>query len=278
MANNKTNITLFLLIISLFTGATIEISEGSIYTGFGLFFIAVILATRLHFNNYTTHKYSKLYLLLGLIFIAVDLIYNLSAKRSIGTLDTMTFFLGISLMAVGIGNKQSRHLGEFGTYICFVFIILYSIFYVAFGKLNIDFIHTFDHYLILLPTVKILELTGIPIEVTTTETVHLQGVEDLTIIIGGPCSGLYSMFLLIGIVFGYSKIEKIEPGKTLLILGLSILIAYISNLFRVIILYLTAYEFGQKTMTVVHTHLGWIIFAVVAAFIIYCIKINETTI
>jgi archaeosortase C (PEF-CTERM variant) len=97
----------------------------------------------------------------------------------------------------------------------------------------------------------------------------------MTIVIGGPCSGLYSMFLLMGIVFGYSRIEKIAPQKTLMILGFSILVAYISNLFRVVVLYLTAYNYGQEAMMLVHTHLGWIIFAVVAAFIMYLVELKK---
>jgi archaeosortase C (PEF-CTERM variant) len=133
----------------------------------------------------------------------------------------------------------------------------------------------FDHYLILLPTVGVLRLMGIPLEVITTETVNISGVEDMTIVIGGPCSGLYSMFLLTGIVFGYSQIEKMSVNRTLMMLGFCICIAYISNLFRVVILYLTAYYYGQETMMFVHTHIGWIIFAAVAAGIMYFIELKR---
>lgn len=268
-------LTIVLLVLALFTGATIEISEGSVYNGIMLFIVAMILFTRLPLAGSTSLKYSKLYLLVGFFIVIADTIYNLNANSPLGTLDTMVFFLGASLIALGLGNQQIQRLGEFGVYISSIFTVLFLIFYIIFGKLNIDFLHIFDHYFILLPTVKVLEIIGIPIEVIATETVRLQGVEDMTIVIGGPCSGLYSMFLLIGIVFGYSKIEKIELRKTLFILGLSIFIAYISNLFRVVVLYLTAYIYGQDTMMVVHTHLGWIIFAIIAALIIRFIELKR---
>jgi archaeosortase C (PEF-CTERM variant) len=274
LENNKTIITI-LLILALFTGATIEISEGSIYTGIGLFATAAILLTRFKLTGSTNLKNSKLYLLAGFVVVVADIIYNFIKGNSLGTLDTMTLFLGISLMLLGIGNQQFQRIGEFGAYISSIFIVLFLFFYSTLGALNIDFLHLFDHYFILLPTVEILGLIGTPIEVVATETVRLQGVEEMTILIGGPCSGLYSMFLLVGIVFGYSRIEKIEPKKTLMILGFSIFIAYISNLFRVVVLYLTAYNYGQETMMLVHTHLGWIIFAVIAAFIMYFVELKK---
>jgi archaeosortase C (PEF-CTERM variant) len=269
------NIVLILLILALFTGATIEVCEGSIYTGIGLFIAAAFLFTRFKLTNSINSKSSKLYLLVGFIIVITDIIYNFNRGSSFGTLDTMTFFLGVSLMAFGIGNQQFQRMGEFGAYISVVFIVLFLFFYSILGTLNINFMHVFDHYFILLPTVGILGLIGIPLKVVATETVCLQGVEEMTIIIGGPCSGLYSMFLLMGLIFGYSRVEKIEFKKTLLILGFSMLVAYLSNLFRVIILYLTAYTYGKETMMLVHTHLGWIIFAIIAAFIMYFVEIKN---
>ena len=49
-----------------------------------------------------------------------------------------------------------------------------------------------------------------------------------------------------------------------MLLAVTIAIAWIANLFRVSILYLTAYQYGQDVMMAVHTHLGWIIFVIVA--------------
>ncbi len=268
-------LTIVLLVLALFTGATIEISEGSVYNGIVLFLAAMILFTRLPLAGFTSLRYSKLYILAGLFIVIADVIYNFSTNNSLGTLDTMVFFLGLSLVALGLENQQIQRLGEFGAYISSTFIVLFLIFYIIFGKLNIDFLHVFDHYFILLPTVKVLEIIGIPVEIIATETVRLQGVEDMTIVIGGPCSGLYSMFLLIGIIFGYSRVEKLDYKMSLFILGLSIFIAYISNLFRVVVLYLTAYIYGQETMMMVHTHLGWIIFAVIAAAIIRFIELKK---
>lgn len=208
-------------------------------------------------------------MIIGAFIVVADIIYNYINKSTIGTLDSMVFFLGISLIAMGTSKKDIKQMGELGFYISFVFTILYLIFYSFFGMFNIDFLHLFDHYFVLMPTVALIKILGIPVEVIATETVILYGAVPMTIVIGGPCSGLYSMFLLIGIVTGYSRIERMNAKQSLKLLGLAVLVAYLANLVRVIILYITAYLYGMDVMMVVHTHIGWIIFALTAGGIMY---------
>ena len=111
-----------------------------------------------------------------------------------------------------------------------------------------------------------------------TETVRIQGVEEMSVIIGGPCSGLYSMFLLIGIMVAYKKIEQIERGRFYPLLGLSVVVAYLANLVRVTTLYLIAFYYGEEAMYLVHVHLGWIIFVIVVAVLFYVLdKMSRVT-
>lgn len=273
--NADKNVVLMLLTLALFIGATIELSEGSTSIGVVLLLAAVIMISRIHLTGKQNIQRSKLYLFVGALIVFADLLYNFRTGSELGTLDSMTFFFGISLIAMGTDKPQFSHIGEFGAYIAGIFTIFYVIFYSIFGALNIDFLHLFDHYLVLLPTVSIIKLIGIPVEVVAIETIKLSGVEDLTIIIGGPCSGLYSMFLLIGIVIGYSRMEKMKLNKTLYLLGFAIAVAYIANLVRVTILYLTAYQYGMDAMMTVHTHIGWIIFAIVAGGIMYIMDLKR---
>jgi len=278
MDDENKNLVLILLVLALFTGMAVEVSEGSTAVGVVLFLISVILLTRINFKhvgNSGLLKKSKTYFVIGAFIVSADLYYNFKSGGKLGTLDVMTLFFGVSLIGTQLQNPQIMRISRFGMSISSVFVVLYLIFYTMFAFFNIDFLHKFDHYMILLPTVKIIGLTGIPLEVIATETVRVSGVEEMTVVIGGPCSGLYSMFLLIGIVFGYSRIEKVEVNKTLMMLGFCVAVAYISNLFRVIVLYLTAYYYGQETMMLVHTHIGWIIFAGVAAGIMYFIELKR---
>jgi len=270
MWKENKNLIIIFIVLALFTGATIELNEGSAYIAAVLFIAAALLIFRIEFTGTRKLKDSKYELLIGCFIVAADILFNYIRKDTFGTLDSMIFFLGISLIARGIGNKNIGQLGDFGFYISSVFIALYLIFYSFFGFFRINFLNLFDHYFVLAPTVALLKLTGIPVEIVAIETITIQGLtETMNIVIGGPCSGLYSMFLLIGIVVAYSRTEKIELKKSVTILLFAISVAYIANLARVFALYVVAYYYGIDTMMVFHTHLGWILFAGTAGLIMY---------
>jgi archaeosortase C (PEF-CTERM variant) len=206
---------------------------------------------------------------LGALIIAAGIAYNVLTNSELGTLDIMTFLLGISLIAYNINNEEIRRMGKFGAYLSATFIALFLFFFSLFNYLNIDFMHTFDHYFVLLPSVFIINAIGIPIQVIATETVRIQGVEDMSVIIGGPCSGLYSMFLLIGIMVAYTRIEDVKRSKFFALLLISVVVAYIANLTRVTTLYIVGFYYGKEPMYFVHVHLGWIIFVIVVAVLLY---------
>jgi archaeosortase C (PEF-CTERM variant) len=264
------NIILFLLIFALFLGATVEISEGSIFLGILLFIIAIILISRIKVGKSYVIKQSKLHMFVGALIVASDIAYNILTHSELGTLDIMTFLLGISLIAYDINNEEISRMGKFGAYMSATFIVLFLFFFSLFNHLNIDFTHTFDHYFVLLPSVFIIKTIGIPIHVISTETVRIQGVvEDMSVIIGGPCSGLYSMFLLIALMVAYTRIEQVERGKFFSLLLISVAVAYFANLMRVTTLYIVGFYYGKELMYTVHVHLGWVIFVIVVAVLLY---------
>ena len=272
--NNKgNNIAISLLILALFLGGTIEISEGSKPLGVIYLLVALIAITRIKIRG--TGRIKKIkqpYLLIGLGIVISVILFNLADSSKLGTLDIMTFLFGSSLIAMGIGNNELRRMGQFTAFLSATFITLYLIFFTLFNELNINFTHVFDHYFILMPVVFILKIINIPVEVIDIETIRIQGVEEMSVVIGGPCSGLYSMFLLIGIIVGYSKMEELDKKNIVAMLLITIIVAYISNLFRVTTLYLSGFYYGADAMMFVHTHLGWLIFAVVAGILIYLLN------
>ena len=249
------------LVLALFLGATMEYGHGSKLLGILLFGIAVIAISRMTLKATHRRTYTW-YALIGILIILADIAYNVYNQSELGTLDTMTFLLGISLIASATKRDDLRSMGEFGVYVAITFIALFTFFYGTLG----GFIHEFDHYAVLMPSMHLIKLIGISVDVIGTETVCLHApAGDITLTIGGPCSGLYSMFLLISVIVGYTITENIRDARRILmLLGITIVIAWIANLLRVSILYLTAYHYGQDVMMTVHTHLGWIIFVVVA--------------
>ena len=249
------------LVLALFLGATMEYGHGSKLLGILLFVIALLAMSRMTFTA-TRRNTSVWYAIAGILILIADIAYNVYYQSELGTLDTMTFLLGISLIASAIKREDIRSMGEFGVYVSITFIALFTLFYGTFSW----FIHEFDHYAVLLPSMHLIKLIGISVDVIGTETVcmHAPG-GDITLTIGGPCSGLYSMFLLISVIVGYTATENIRDARRITaLLGATIVVAWIANLLRVSTLYLVAYWYGQDVMMTVHTHLGWIIFVVVA--------------
>jgi len=47
------------------------------------------------------------------------------------------------------------------------------------------------------------------------------------------------------------------------------MVAYIANLIRVSTLYIAGFYYGKEMMYFVHVHLGWIIFVIVVAVLLY---------
>ncbi|MDF1558461.1 MAG: archaeosortase C [ANME-2 cluster archaeon] len=271
---HKKDIVYFLLLVALFLGGTVEISEGSKTLGIILLLIALLVISRIRLTDPANHLKDnhKIIMLIGLGIVLSDIIYNVASQSKLGTLDIMTFLFGASLITFGINNNELRRMGTFTAFMSATFLVLFLIFFSLFGRLNIDFTHLFDHYFVLLPVVSILHLLQVPVEVIGVETIRMAGVEEMSVVIGGPCSGLYSMFMLIGIIVGYTRLEKYDNKQVYLMLLVTVIVAYVSNIFRVTVLYVVGYSYGSDAMMFVHTHLGWIIFTAVAGILLYILN------
>ena len=262
--SQKNNILIVLLIMAFFTGATIQFSEGSVPIGIIMFLAALGLTTKIKLQGSYITKSSKFYVVLGILIVLADIVYNLKVLNKLGTLDSMVFFMGLSFIAYGTG--QYRRMGEFGVYMSGTFIALFLFVYSILPSLHNNFIHDFDHYFVLIPSLFIVNtITNMDIHIVAIETVHFSGFNDSTVVIGGPCSGIYSMLLLLGIIVGYVKMENLTDKKRIyLLIFTAIIIAYFSNLIRISILYIVGYYYGIEKMMFVHIYLGWLIFIIIS--------------
>ncbi|MHA2218549.1 MAG: archaeosortase C [Candidatus Hodarchaeales archaeon] len=267
------NVVLILVVLSFFLGATVQFSEGSSLVGFSLFILGIILLSRIKIEASSKIKpgHSNIFALAGILIITFDIFYNSIGlgKGGINTLDTMVLLLGASLIGRSSPKGEIRKLGTFGTAMSLSFIILFLTFYVALNNQ----LYKFDHYFVMLPSAYLVKALGFPIEIVETETLRIGGVDDLVVKIGGPCSGLYSMFLLVGIVMGYSVTEGIDSLKK--IAGLTLIaasIAYFGNFVRVSIIYIIGYLYGSEIMMSFHVHLGWILFAGTSITILFLME------
>jgi len=253
-----------------------EFSHGSAYVGALFFVLMFILMLNLRVTGTAAGKNPfKFPKLLGIAIIIGDLAFNYFIKGGIvgeiGDIDAMVMFLGASLIISGINSEWLHKVGLFGTYMSLVVVVLD----VIFGKLHLwlDILHYYDHYFVTIPSAYLCGMIGIPIHVVGIKTVCIG--TNLTIGIGGPCSGIVSMFLLTGIIVAYALTENLRNMRGVLkILIIAILIAYVANLARVSALYTFGYLYGYDIMMFWHTHLGWIIFAGVAMAVMWILNRN----
>jgi len=78
------NIIIFLLILALFLGATVEISEGSVLIGILLFAIAVVLISKIKIGKAYVVQPSKFHMFVGVVILACDIIYNVTIQQRFG--------------------------------------------------------------------------------------------------------------------------------------------------------------------------------------------------
>jgi len=276
-ANKRWNLLLFLLLLALFVSGSMELSHGSGYIAALFFFLMFVLILNLRMEGGAAERNPfKFPKLLGICIIFGDLAFNYFIKGEIGeigSIDTMVIFLGVSLIVSGINNEHLHKVGIFGAYMSLVVVALD----IIFGKLHmwIELLHYYDHYLVTVPAAYLCELIGVHVRVIGMRTVCIG---DLVVKIGGPCSGIVSMFLLTGIIVAYALTENLKNMRDVFgMLIVAILIAYIANLSRVSALYTIGYLYGYDIMMFWHTHLGWIIFAVIAItiFWVMSMKVNR---
>ena len=106
---------------------------------------------------------------------------------------------------------------------------------------------------------RVIDLAGIAI-VSSGSTIYLG---DATVIVGNACSGLSSLIslLFLGIVVAY--LSELTIGRRVILLLASVPIAVVSNVFRVMLLALIAYRWGNKSIEgTIHDISGYAVFGV----------------
>ncbi len=260
MTENRSG--LILVISALFlVAAFIELSYGSFYLGilFLALFILMLLLTK-KTTSEQEFKPSHLRLVFGLILIFTVTVYNIHKNSEFQTLDSMVFLLGLSLV---ISNfRKFAVIGRFSIYFSSIFLLFYISLFLIPETIGFDLPYYYGHYFVTLPVVAVLQNLGYNITVPEMRFIEVYGVEQTILKIDLACFGWYSLLLILSMVLAYSEtIEKIEKRKLVLILITLSFASYLANLLRVAILVHLTYFYGTKTMLTVHSHLGWIIFA-----------------
>jgi exosortase/archaeosortase family protein len=79
--------------------------------------------------------------------------------------------------------------------------------------------------------------------------------------ISAYCAGLYSFSIFLAAFFSFVLVFERLPAKILVIvLGVGLLVAYLGNLFRMVVIGIIGYYRGIDALLWAHENAGWIIF------------------
>jgi exosortase/archaeosortase family protein len=118
------------------------------------------------------------------------------------------------------------------------------------------------HYMLAAPFAGILNLLGIDAS-SSSNSVALQFHDGTTQVLGisAYCAGLYSFSIFLAAFASFVLVfERLSAKILSIVLALGLLIAYLGNLFRMVVIGIVGYYNGLDALLWTHRNVGWMIF------------------
>jgi exosortase/archaeosortase family protein len=121
-------------------------------------------------------------------------------------------------------------------------------------------------YMLAAPFAGILNLLGIHASssgnmVSLDSLVSHNGTSQLNLSISAYCAGLYSFSIFLAAFFSFVLVfERLRTKTLAFVLGLGLLVAFLGNLFRMVIIGIVGYYRGLEDLLWAHENVGWILF------------------
>lgn len=118
------------------------------------------------------------------------------------------------------------------------------------------------HYMLAAPFAGTLDIMGIPASSSgNLVTIQFQDGSVHTLMISAYCAGLYSFSIFLSAFFSYVLVfEKLQNRLLFCVLGLGLLVAYLGNLLRMVVVGIIGYYRGIDALHWAHENAGWLIF------------------
>lgn len=202
---------------------------------------------------------------LGLVLIAGILLYNayLSTRPDIGDLDLLSMILGGLLVAYPATSRRFKVEMCFTLlFVAFVVVILVIPQAALSSGGDSSAGNWYVHYMLAAPFAFALNLLGIDasafaevVRITLSDgTVHMLAIS-------AACAGLYSFSIFVSAFISFMLVFERLPFKVMvLVLSLGLLIAYLGNLLRMVVIGVIGYLYGMDALLWAHNNIGWIVF------------------
>ena len=212
-------------------------------------------------------KNDYIVMIAGATIIALVLVYNFvfSARPEIGDLDTLTMILGGMIMVYPLMARKFKIEAAFSL-LFLGLVVLFLVVPQAVTSYRQDAGSSvgnwYVHYMLAAPFSGILNLIGIHSS-SSGNIVVLQFHDGTRQALGisAYCAGLYSFSIFLAAFFSFVLVFERLPAKILvLVLGVGLLVAYLGNLFRMVVIGIVGYYRGIHALLWAHENVGWIIF------------------
>jgi len=205
---------------------------------------------------------------LGSLLIVLVLLYNryISSRPELGDLDTLSIMLGGMLVVYPFIVRKFKIEASFSL----LFLGLVVVFLVAPQAVSAlsssgstsTIGNWYVHYMLAAPFAGALDLIGIPASSSGNYvTIQFHDGTMQTLGISAYCAGLYSFSIFLAAFFAFVLIFERLPNRILaIVLALGLFVAYVGNLFRMVIIGIVGYYRGIDALLWAHENVGWIVF------------------
>jgi len=203
----------------------------------------------------------------GAAIIAFVVIWNatVSVRPEYGDLDTLTIMLG------GLVLLSPFLLRKFRVETAFSLLFIGLVVLLLVVPQAVSSIHEdtgssvgnwYVHYMLAAPFAAVLNLLGIDAS-SSSNIVSLQFHDGTTqaLSISAYCAGLYSFSIFLAAFASFVLVfERLSAKNLSIVLALGLLIAYLGNLFRMVVIGIVGYYNGLDALLWTHENVGWMIF------------------
>ncbi|HEX7392293.1 MAG TPA: exosortase/archaeosortase family protein [Thermoplasmata archaeon] len=204
---------------------------------------------------------------IGAAVILLVLLWNvyLSNRSGLGDLDTLTIMFGALLIVYPFISKKFKVEAVFSLMflgLVVLFLVVPQAVMSANGDAGSSIGNWYVHYMLAAPFAGTLDLLGVPSSSSgDMVTIQFQDGSIQVLGISAYCAGLYSFSIFLAAFFSFVLVFERLPARLLsIVLAVGLVIAYLGNLFRMVVIGIVGYYNGIDALLWAHENVGWIIF------------------
>ncbi len=203
----------------------------------------------------------------GAAVVSTVIIWNrlLSANSDLGDIDTLAIMFGGLLLIFPLIVEKFKVEAVFSLLflgLVVLFLVVPQVFMSLNSGTGSSVGNWYVEYMLAAPFAGVLDLIGIPSTYNENMvTIWFQDGEPHSLSISAYCAGLYSFSIFLAAFCSFVLVfERLKTKMLVVVLALGLAIAFLGNLFRMVVIGIVGYYRGIEALLWAHENAGWIIF------------------